>query len=180
MKRPGLFKTLRTLSLMTMLSIVTIPNIPKTAQAQTQGIPDGIEFLTREQLEQARLDALEDSKICDRVLRENSNVQSDGGIFFDDFQGVNLTDAQKKAYAALDAQKEARMAELYKQTISVADPLATIGYMTSSPNVPKDLEDAIQAALDRKPTTDQLDAINQEFEKRFGKDSVLFYGSYAA
>ncbi|MGG6266358.1 hypothetical protein ACQ4M3_08580 [Leptolyngbya sp. AN03gr2] len=175
MKRPGLFKTFCTLSLVTMLSIVALPTMAKTAQAQD--IPDGIEFLTREQLEQRRLDELEQFKICDRVFQENSNVQSDGGFFFDDLQGLNLTDAQKKAYEALDAQAEARRAELYKQTISVADPLATVSFLYLAPSTPLKVQDAINAELDRKPTMDQLESLNQRFEKRFGKYG-LFIGSY--
>lgn len=176
MKRIFRSKSLRTLGLVAMLTaIVTIPTIPKTAQAQTDGIPDGIEFLTREQLEQVRLDALEQARICDRVWQENSNSQADGRSFFDDFQGLNLTDAQREAYAALDAQAEARRAELYRQTISVADPSATVTFLYLSPTTPLDVQAAIQAELDRNPTMDQLEALNQ----RFGNSQYgLFVGSY--
>jgi hypothetical protein len=178
MKLTSLSKAARTFGVMVLLSaIVTIPNLAKTAQAQTQGIPDGIEFLTREQLEQGRLDALEQSKICDRVFQENSNVQADGGIFFDDFQGLSLTDAQKKAYEALDAQAEARRAALYKQTISVADPSATVTFLYLAPSTPPKIQAEINAELDRKPTMDQLEVLNQKFEKKFGKYG-LFIGSY--
>lgn len=176
MQLASLSKTTRTLGVMVLLSsIAVIPNLAKTAQAQTEGIPDSIKFLTREQLEQGRLDALEQLKICDRVWQENSNSQADGRPFFDDFQGLTLTDAQKKAYKALDAQAEARRTELYKQAISVADPSATVEFLYLSPSIPRNVRAAIQKELDRKPNMEQLAALNQRFGNRqYG----LFVGSY--
>jgi hypothetical protein len=178
MKRTSLSKSVRRFGLMVLLSsIIIIPNIVKTAQAQTQSIPDGIKFLTRQQLEQGRLDALEQSKRCDRALQENSNTQANGRSYFDEFQGLTLTNAQKKAYKALEAQAEAKRAALYKQTISVADPSATVEFLYLSPSVPPRIQAEINAELDRKPTMAQLEALNQRLKKKFGKYG-LFIGSY--
>lgn len=178
MKLTSLSKSARAIGLMVLLSVMVGTSMQQSAQAQTESIPDGIKFLTREQLEQGRRDALEHLKICDRVWQENSNSQEDGRPFFDDFQGLTLTDAQKKAYKALDAQAEARRTELYKQTISVADPSATVEFLYLSPTVSRNVRAAIQTELDRKPTMDQLEAINRRFEKRFGKQYGFFVGSY--
>jgi hypothetical protein len=98
----------------------------------------------------------------------------EGGYFFDDFRGLNLTDQQKKAYEALDAQAEAKRAEVYKRSISVADPAAILSF-SSSPgvSVPADVQAAIQEVLNSSPKMDQEAALNQKFGK-YGR----FIGSY--
>lgn len=169
------FSKITAASLTIALSIAALPNV---TQAQTDNVAYAIEQFRRFDPEQRRLDDLEQSKICDRVWEENSNVQFEGRSSFDDFQGVNLTDAQKQAYEALDAQAEAKRAELYKQTISIADPSAILAFLSGFPGTvpaPPDVQAAIQAALDLNPKMDQETALNE----RFGNGKYgLFVGSY--
>jgi uncharacterized surface protein with fasciclin (FAS1) repeats len=169
------FSKITAASLLTALSIVTLPNV---TQAQTDNVTYAIEQFRQFDPEQRRLDDLEQSKICDRVWQESSNYQFEGRPSFDDFLGVNLTNAQKQAYEALDAQAEAKRAELYKQTVSIADPSAILAFLSRFPETvptPPDVQSAIQAELDRNPKMDQLDALNQQFDNgKYG----LFVGSY--
>jgi hypothetical protein len=187
MKFSFFVKSIPTLGLIAGLSVIAGTSIQQSVQAQSQpseptqpeqvqleDIPEGIELLTLEQLEQRRLDGLEESNICDRVWQENSNSEEDGRSYFYDFKGLNLTDAQKQAYDALDAQAEARRADLYAQTIAVADPSAILSFLWLSEVVP-DVEAKIQAALDLSPKMDQEAVLNEQFGNgQYG----LFVGSY--
>jgi uncharacterized surface protein with fasciclin (FAS1) repeats len=168
------FSRITAASLLTALSIVTLPNV---MQAQTDNVTYAIEQFRQFDPEQRRLDDLEQAKICDRVWEENNNAQFEGRGYFDDFLGVNLTDAQKQAYEALDAQAEAKRADLYKQTISIADPSAILAFLSfpgAEPITP-DVGAKIQAALDLNPKMDQEAALNQQFGNgKYG----LFVGSY--
>ncbi|RUT10323.1 hypothetical protein DSM106972_008180 [Dulcicalothrix desertica PCC 7102] len=157
MKLTFLSKTVRTLGLMTLLSVMVGTSVQQSVQAQTQSTAD----------------FLEQSKACDRAMKEDGE-EMDGGYFFDDFKGLNLTDQQKKAYEVLDAQAEAKRAEIYKGSISVADPAAILSF-SSSPgvSVPPDVQAAIQEALNSNPKMDQEAALNQKFGK-YGR----FIGSY--
>ncbi len=165
MKLTVLSKMLITAGFMAALSAAIVPTITKTAQAQNQ------DQLQTKMLSPAEVVA--QSEACDRVFKELGET-IDGQTFFDDFRGLNLTEQQRKAYDALDAQAEAKRAEVYKGSISIADPDATLafsGLMEGS--APPDIQAAIQEALNGNPKMDQEAALNQKFGK-YG----LFYGFY--
>jgi Spy/CpxP family protein refolding chaperone len=142
---------------MALLSVSVGTTVQQSVQAQTQDPAD----------------TLERSQACDRAMKEDGE-EMEGGYFFDDFKGLNLTDKQKKAYEALDAQAEAKRAKVYKESISVADPAAILSF-SSSPGVsiPPDVQAAIQEALNSNPKMDKEAALNQKFGK-YG----IFIGSY--
>jgi hypothetical protein len=155
MKRTSLSKSVRTIGLIGMLAIVVIPNIPKTVQAQSPA-----DYQAR-------------AKVCDRVTKENAQ-EYDGGYYLEDFKGLNLTDRQKKAEAALNKQAEAKRSEIYQGSISVADMNRSLSF-SSLPGVsiPPNIQAAIQETLNRGPKMDQAATLNQKFGK-YG----IFVGSY--
>ena len=155
MKLTSLSKSTRAIGVMVLLSAIVIPNITATAQAQT---PD---------------DSLARQKACDRVFNENTE-EIDGGRFFDDYKGLTLTDAQKKAEQALDKQGEAKRAEIMKKIISVPESLTFAPLQGIS--IPLDVQSAIDNINNSRPKVDQEAALN----KRFGDGRYGFFivGSY--
>lgn len=155
MKLSFLSKVFTTIGLTASLSVVVGSNIPKPAQAQVQSLAE----------------MLEQNKACDRAMAENGEA-TERGYFFDDFKGLNLTDQQKKAYEALDAQAEAKRAEVFKRSTSVADPAAGLIFSPSTGVLaPPEVLGAIQDALNSNPKMDRATALNQQFGR---------YGSFVA
>ena len=159
MKPTVLSKDFIVVSFMAALSVAVIPNLTKTAQAQPQS--------------PAAITAQREN--CDRIMRELGEAMY-GGYSYDDFQGLNLTDKQQKAYDALSEQADAKRAEVYERSISVADPNASLSFLPPPGiSVPPDVQAAIQEALDSNPKIDQEAALNQKFGNgQYG----LFIGSY--
>jgi hypothetical protein len=179
MKPSSFSKIFTTVGLMTALSTGALSNAARMAQAQTEGLPEGIQLLTEEQLESRRADDIEQNRLCTLALQEDGEENERGdGYFFDDFRGLTLTDAQRQAYDALDAQAEAQRAALYEQTVAVADPTAILSFLSGFPGTvqaPPDVQDAIQADLDLNPKMDQEAALNQKYGNgQYG----FFVGSY--
>jgi uncharacterized surface protein with fasciclin (FAS1) repeats len=166
MKLSSLSKTLTTVGLMTVLSIAVIPSITKTVQAQIPSPTGSTDQISPEEMERQRL--------CDLAFQANGQKDGEGNYSFDDFQGLNLTDSQQKAYQALDTQAEAKRAELYKQTLVVPDLSLPLIFFARG-EAPPDIQAAIQAALDLKPKAGQEAALNERFGN--GKYGV-FVGPY--
>jgi hypothetical protein len=152
MKLTSLSKSVRAISVMAMLSIAVIPNIAKTAQAQSSA------------------DAARD-KACTRILKELGETV-DNGTYYDDYKGLNLTDRQKKADQAFSAQGDARREVIMRNIISVPESLA----FSAAPGVlvPPGIQAAIEKVNNSRPKVDQAAALNQ----RFGKYGRFIVGSY--
>lgn len=108
---------------------------------------------------------------CDRVFAQYAEGTPEDGLFFDDFKGLNLTDAQRRAYDVLDAQKDESITEVYERSVRIEDLTANLSFRYAAnidmeyldTVVPPDVRAAIQAALNENPTVEQQNKLNQEF-----------------
>ena len=157
-----------------LISVITCFSIIKVATAQTALSEQNTEPVSLEEKksEWMALD-IEESRVCDRVFEEEANVWFEGNPFFDDFQGIILTEEQQSAYDALDAQTEARRGEVYQNALSILDPTAILSFSYNSNSVSEDVQTAVQAALNKNPTIDQKEALDREFAQ-YGEFSVSY------
>jgi uncharacterized surface protein with fasciclin (FAS1) repeats len=158
------FSKITAAGLMIALSIVALPSITKTAQAQIPSPTGSTDQISPEEMERQRL--------CDLAFQANGQTDGEGNYSFDDFQGLTLTDSQQKAYQDLQTQAEAKQAELYKQTLVVPDLSLSLIFFARG-EAPPDVQAAIQAALDLKPKAGQEAALNERFSQ-YG----VFVGPY--
>lgn len=154
------FKSL-TIALCTLGSIASVPAM-KMAIAQTESA-DTAEFIRQ-------------MAACDRATQAEANDTSGELPSFDDFKGLNLTDEQWSAYNVFDAQAATRRAEVYKNSVSMADPTATLSFVWSgdSESFPPEIQAAVQAALEKNPKYDQKAALDREFGQ-YGEFEGLYY-----
>ncbi len=157
MKFTSLSKSVRTIGVMAMLGIATIPSITNIAQAQNPAA-----------------DSLAQSRVCDRVFKEFG--ETDGNqTYFDDYKGLTLTDRQKKADQAFSAQGDARRAVIMKDIVSVPESLG----FSPAPGVsiPPDIQAAIDKVNNTMPKVNQAAALNRRFGK-YGRFIVTQYMNY--
>ena len=108
---------------------------------------------------------------CDRVFAKFAESTSGERLSFDDFRGLNLTDEQRQAYDALDAQRDERINKVYERSVRADDTTAILSFSYATnvdisdldTVVPPEVQAAIQAALNKNPTSEQKEALNQEF-----------------
>jgi hypothetical protein len=152
MKLTALSKSFRTIGVMAMLSIAVIPNLTKTAQAQSPA------------------DAARD-RACTRIFKELGETDGNG-TFYDDFKGLNLTDQQKKSEQALNAKKDARITVISNNIISVPESLT----FSAAPGVsiPPTIQTAIDKVNNSRPKVNQAAAL----DRKFGKYGRFIVGSY--
>lgn len=158
MKNNFPLKTVRTLGLMAVLSVTVGSGIQQTVQAQTESVT------LEERVMQWRADDIAQWETCDRVYQEEAEIY-EGNYFFDVYRGLNLTDEQNNAYLTFNAQSDAETLEVLDNSLSVVDPTAALafGYSVDPEQIPEGINSAIQAALNKNPTSNQLEALNQEF-----------------
>jgi hypothetical protein len=159
MKLTALSKSIRTIGVMAMLSVAVIPNLTKTAQAQTP-TPQ-----VRSSADLAR------DRVCTRVFKELGETDGNG-TFYDDFKGLNLTDRQKKSEQALNAKKDAKITVISNNIISVPESLT----FSAAPGV--SIPPTIQTAIDK--VNDSRLEVNQAaaLDRKFGKYGRFIVGSY--
>ncbi len=154
------FKPL-TIALCTLGLVVSVPAM-RMAIAQTESA-DTAEFLRQ-------------FEACDRVTQTEANDTSGELPSFDDFKGLNLTDEQWSAYNVFDEQAATRRAEVYKNSVSMADPTATLSFawLEDSEAFSPEIQAAVQAALEKSPKFDQKASLDQEFGQ-YGEFEGLYF-----
>jgi hypothetical protein len=188
MKFTSLSKTFTTVGLMATLSVVALLTIAKTAQSQIEGLPEGIQLLTKEQLDRRNnVDDVIQFGLCNLATQEHGeaiqkvgepNLDGDGYYSNDSLRSITLTDTQQQAYDALNARQDEQITALFEQTVSVEDPTAILSFVSGFPGTvpaPPEVEAAIQAELNLNPGVDQVAALNRKYEN--GKYGI-FEGAY--
>ncbi len=158
MKLSSLSKIVRTIGLVAVLSATVGSSISQTVQAQTEPVT------LEERVNQWRADDIARWETCDGVYQQEAEI-FEGNYFFDPFRKLNLTEEQNNAYLTFNAQSDAETLEVLDSSLSVVDPTAALSfsYSVDPDQLPESINSAIQAALNENPTSNQLEALNQEF-----------------
>ena len=108
-------------------------------------------------------------EMCDRVFAEYAESASGERASFSNFRGLTLTDEQQQAYDALDAQRDERINKVYERSVRADDTTATLSFSYATnvdisdldTVVSPEVQAAIQAALNKNPTSEQKESLNQ-------------------